>query len=193
MLVKVREHGLACLLGIGSFESMAGTLQRQKFGIDIHRLQSFDQPGCLLVSDILVFCSVNDERRSGIRRYPVERAGDDVLVTGRFQVSAEKQGENLCGVDAFTVGLRKVGRPVDIDNAVYPARLITVVIAIGVILFVDWSGETEEQREMPPRRIASRANTLGVDAIFGRMGTKPGTAALTSCTAAGNLYLGERR
>ena len=100
-----------------------GPLQRQQFRLDVRRLQPVDQPDRLLVGDVLVLGAVDAQRRGGVRRHPVERAGPDVLPAGLLQVAAQEQRQHLGRVHALAVGLREVARAVDVDHAGDPARL----------------------------------------------------------------------
>src|SRR4051812_28897038 len=99
------------------------------------------------------------QRRSGVRRRPVERARFDVSLSRLLEVAAEPEGEDFRGVDALAVRPGEVARAVDVDDAGDPARFVRVA-PLRVEAF-DIAGVAEELSEMAPCRAAGDADPLG--------------------------------
>ena len=64
--VKVFKQCFFCLFGVGPLKAMSCTFKCQQIGFDRGSLQFVDQPNRLFMRDVLVFCPVNAERRSGV-------------------------------------------------------------------------------------------------------------------------------
>ena len=75
---------------------------------------------------VRIFGSVDAERRGRLRRHPVQRAGQDMLVPRLFQIAAQKQRQNLSRVHAGAIGLREVAGTVHIHDAGHRTGLVGV-------------------------------------------------------------------
>ena len=120
MSVEEFDERLFGLCGVGAFESVAGTFEREQFGFDRCGLELVDQPDGLLMRDILVVRAVDAERRGRIRRDPIQRAALNVQRLVSAQVAAEPQWQNLVSIDALAVRLREIARSLDLKQATPP-------------------------------------------------------------------------
>src|SRR5262249_49047082 len=110
------QHRFLGFLGIPPPESVSRPIQREEFSLDSCCLQLVYQPDRLLVGYILVFRAMNAEGRSSVGRHPIQRAGENVLVTSLFQIAAQPQRKNLGGVHTLAVGFGKVAGTVIVDD-----------------------------------------------------------------------------
>ena len=74
VLLEKRQQRLFRLFGIRALEAVFRALKRQQFHLHPSGLQTIPHPNRLLVSDVLILRALQQERRRGMRRDPVQRA-----------------------------------------------------------------------------------------------------------------------
>ena len=89
-------------------------------------LQTLENPGGLLEGDVGILPAVQQQRRGGLRRDPIQRAGQNVAPPRVLDVAAQEQRQHLGGIDALAIGFREVAGAVVIHDAGDGARLLGV-------------------------------------------------------------------
>ena len=129
----------------------------------------------MFVGDVFVFGAVDAEGGGGEGGDPVDGAGEDVFAAFGVEVSAEEQGEDFCGVDAFAVGFGEVAGAEEVDDAGDGAGLVEVAFAFELL---DACRDAEELGEVAAGGTAGGADAGGVDVIFGGVGAQPADGGL---------------
>ncbi len=176
--------------GVVALETVAGAWKRQQFGLDVGRFQFVDQPHGLFVRDVFVFRAVDTQRGGGVRRDPIQRARNDVLMPCRFEVAPQEQRQNLRSVDALAIGFGEIAGPIDIDDAGDVARHP----GISAVSFEHRNvrGDSQKLRQVSAGRTSRRANAVGVDVVLFRVGSQPAHGRLRVMHCRGELVLGRQ-
>ena len=112
----------------------------------------------------------------------LERMWAEPLV---IEIAPEKLRQDLGGVHRFGIGLREIGGSILVHHALHGARL--VAIRAGAFELLDAGGEAEHQHQMAAGAAAERADVVGVDVVFRRVGAQKADRGLDVLHGGGKL------
>ena len=189
MFVEEGEHGFVGFFRVVFLEAVAGAGEGEEFSFDHAGFQAIDEPGGLLVVDVLVFGAVDAKRWGGVGGDPVEWAADDVLAALGLEIATEEEGEDFGGVDAFAVGFGEVAGAVVIHDAIDSAGLIEVAFAFELL---DAGGDAEELGEVATGGSTGDTDAVRVDVIFGGACAQPADGGFTVMDCGGEGIFGRK-
>lgn len=170
-LIKILKQRLLRLLRVGPLEAVARSFESQEIGFDGRGPQLIDEPDGLFVGDVLVLGAVDTERRSRIRRDPVERTSLDVEITLRVEVAAEPEREDFVSIHALAVRLGEVARAINVHDASDGTRLVRV--AADSLELRDISRYSKKLRQVSSGRATGRTDATWVDFVAGGVRAQP--------------------